>query len=48
MRKMKNDVGEMELRVASFKRALLELSEDDESMALMNLTLLSKMPHFYQ
>ena len=44
MSSLKNQVSRMLARIASFRRALEDLVEDDEDMALMNLTLLSRSP----
>lgn len=48
MRSLKNQASRMLNRIASFRRALEDLVEDDEDMALMNLTLLKSKPRLYQ
>jgi hypothetical protein len=47
MRNLKNDLSMMSSRVSSSKHALHELTEDDEEMALMNLTYLKHKPLLY-
>ena len=48
MRRYKNRVSEMLEKVAVYRRILNELLESDESMALMNLTLLRDKPELYR
>lgn len=48
MRSLKNQASRMLTRLTSFRRALEDLVEDDEDMALMNLTLLKRRPRLYQ
>lgn len=48
MRYLKNQASRMLTRLKSFRRALEDLVEDDEDMALMNLTLLRRRPRLYQ
>ncbi len=47
MRNLKNDLSMMVSRVASSRHALHELTEDDEEMALMNLSYLQSRPRLY-
>ena len=47
MRVCKNSVNLLKSRVTSHKRVLLELMDDDEVMALMNLSKLRKKPSLY-
>jgi hypothetical protein len=47
MRNLKNDLSLMLNRTTSSRNALLNLTEDDEEMALMNLTLLKENPKLY-
>ena len=44
----KNDVSHMLGKVNSYRRVLDELIENDEDMALMNLTMLRKNPSLYR
>lgn len=48
MRSAKNAVNLMKSRINGHKRVLLELMDDDEVMALMNLSKLRKNPTLYQ
>ena len=48
MRNRKNDLCVMLGRITSARHTINELTEDDEDMALMNLTLLKKKPKLYQ
>jgi Mg2+ and Co2+ transporter CorA len=48
MRLLKNQASRMLARLASFRRALEDVVEDDEGMALMNLTLLKQKPRLYK
>jgi Mg2+ and Co2+ transporter CorA len=48
MRQLKNQASRMLTRLASFRRALNDVVEDDEGMALMNLTLLKDKPKLYK
>ena len=48
MRQLKNQASRMLTRLASFRRALGDVVEDDEGMALMNLTLLKNKPRLYK
>ena len=48
MRMLKNQLSEISGRIDSFQRALDDVVEDDEGMALMNLNLLSSNPNLYQ
>jgi hypothetical protein len=46
-RTLKNDVDVFVNQVKSYRRALTTLSEDDEAMALMNLSILKEAPWYY-
>lgn len=48
MRQYKNKVTEMLEKVGACRHILVELLEDDESMALMNLSVLKEHPQFYR
>ena len=48
MRLLKNQASRMLTRLASFQRAINDVVEDDESMALMNLSLLKVQPKLYR
>lgn len=48
MRGLKNDLSLMIARIVSCRQALQALTEDDEEMALMNLSLLRQKPHLYR
>lgn len=48
MRQQKNDLSMMMNRISASRNALQELTEDDEEMALMNLTVLMKDPSLYK
>ncbi len=48
MRNRKNDLSVMIRRITSARHTVNELTEDDEDMALMNLTLLRDKPALYQ
>ena len=48
MRKLKNHVSHMTNRLNSFERALDDIVENDEDMALMNLSLLRNKPTMYK
>jgi len=48
MRKLKNHVSHMTNRLESFERALDDIVENDEDMALMNLSLLRNKPTMYK
>lgn len=48
LRALKNDLAEKAAKVSSFRRAMTELIEDDEGMALMNLTRLRVDPLLYK
>ena len=48
MRSSKNDLSSMMNRVSASRKALQELTEDDEEMALMNLTVLKEDPSLYR
>jgi hypothetical protein len=47
MRSLKNSVNAAKSRFSGHKRVLLELMDDDEVMALMNLTKLKDRPTLY-
>jgi magnesium transporter len=47
MRALKNMVFKMQVKVSSLKKALTALIEDDEKMALMNLSKLRDQPELY-
>ena len=47
MRNRKNDLCVMLGRITSARHTINELTEDDEDMALMNLTLLQRKPTLY-
>jgi hypothetical protein len=48
MRNRKNDLSVMMRRIISARQALTVLTEDDEQMALMNLSVLRNKPALYQ
>lgn len=48
IRQLKNDLSIMMNRVHGSRQALQYITEDDEEMALMNLTLLKKKPKLYR
>lgn len=48
MRSLKNDLSLMINRITSSRNALQALTEDDEEMALMNLSLLKRRPYLYR
>ena len=48
MQNLKNSINLMKSRVLGHKDVLLELMDDDESMALMNLTKLQSNLNLYQ
>jgi hypothetical protein len=48
MRNRKNDLSVMMRRITSARNTVNVLTEDDEEMALMNLTVLRNKPHLYQ
>jgi hypothetical protein len=48
MRNRKNDLSVMMRRIISARQALTVLTEDDEQMALMNLSVLRHKPALYQ
>ena len=48
IRQLKNDLSIMMSRVQGSRQALQEITEDDEDMALMNLSLLKKKPKLYR
>jgi chaperonin cofactor prefoldin len=48
MRYVKNDLSRMLNRVSASRQALQDLTEDDEEMALMNLTVLKFNPSLYK
>jgi hypothetical protein len=48
IRQLKNDLSAMMSRVNNSRKALQFLTEDDEEMALMNLSLLKKKPKLYR
>jgi hypothetical protein len=48
MRQQKNDLSMMMNRISASRNVLQELTEDDEEMALMNLTVLMKDPSLYK
>jgi hypothetical protein len=48
MRGLKNDLSLLINRIVSCRNALEALTEDDEEMALMNLTLLKRKPGLYK
>lgn len=48
MRDLKNEVSSMAAKMVGFNRALNLLIQDDEAMALMNLTKLRKDPTLYK
>jgi len=48
MRKLKNHVSHMTKRLNAFERALNDIVENDEDMALMNLSLLRNKPTMYK
>lgn len=48
MRASKNALSAMIARVSASRKALQELTEDDEEMALMNLTVLQEDPSLYR
>jgi len=48
MRKLKNHVSHMTKRLNAFERALDDIVENDEDMALMNLSLLRNKPIMYK
>jgi hypothetical protein len=48
IRQLKNDLSIMMNRVHGSRQALQYITEDDEEMALMNLSLLKKKPKLYQ
>jgi citrate synthase len=48
MRYLKNDLSRMMSRISSSRKALQVLTEDDEEMALMNLTVLMDNPALYR
>ena len=47
MRNLKNAIFRLQSRVASLRKALLIIIDDDEAMALMNLSLLRAEPELY-
>ena len=47
MRNLKNAIFRLQSRVASLRKALLTVIDDDEAMALMNLSLLRAEPELY-
>jgi hypothetical protein len=48
MRNRKNDLSVMIRRISSARNTINVLTEDDEEMALMNLTVLREKPSLYQ
>lgn len=48
MRSLKNELSLLVNRLSSSKKILTDLTEDDEEMALMNLTKLRKKPELYK
>ncbi len=48
MRQQKNDLSMMMNRISASRKVLQELTEDDEEMALMNLSTLMKDPSLYK
>ena len=48
MRNRKNDLSVMMRRISTARSAIQQLTEDDEDMALMNLTLLRDKPALYR
>ena len=48
MRQYKNKVSEMLEKMKAYQTILSELLDDDESMALMSLSLLQENPHYYK
>ena len=48
MRRLKNSVFRLQSRIASLKKALTALIDDDEIMAMMNLTRLRGNPELYR
>ena len=48
MRNLKNQVSQLATKLQSFKRVLSVLIDDDESMALMNLSILKENPSLYR
>ncbi len=47
MRILKNKVSGMISKVNAYRRSMEDLLEDDEGLAMMNLTKLKKKPHLY-
>lgn len=48
MRNRKNDLSVMMRRISSARSTINELTEDDEEMALMSLSVLRDKPSLYQ
>lgn len=48
MRNRKNDLSVMMRRINSARQTINVLTEDDEEMALMNLSVLREKPTLYQ
>ena len=48
MRHLKNDVGRLQAKIFSLQKVLKVLIEDDETMALMNLSKLRANPDIYR